>query len=403
MGAASYVTGSHNLRFGGSFSNGDWRLVEAWTGDLQPITYNAGQPVQVTLRLPADRRNGIKADAGLFVQDRWSMGRISWNLGLRYDQFIGETRESEVLSNRLGGTLGGGITFGKCEDGQANPAAGCAGRVQNWKDISPRIGFAMDVFGDGRTAVKASVARYVAGQQIAVANEINPVTALSRTDTRPWNDLDRNGLPLDANGNIQFNELSASTATPTFGRNVSTTNYDPDVLNGWGKRGYNTEYTVAAQHQLANRVSVNGGYYRRKFGNQTFTDDLRYDASSFDNFCINAPVDPRLPGGGGYQVCGVQDLKPSVFAQGLPANNLIRFSEDFGGETNLYQGYDVNLEGRFGNGAFLKFGIGATARTFDNCNLIAAGLEATTVTATTPATVRPGVRGLPRWQQCVPS
>ena len=108
------------------------------------------------------------------------------------------------------------------------------------------------------------------------------------------------------------------------------------------------------QHQLADRVSVNGGYYRRTFGNQTFTDDLRYDASSYDSFCINAAVGSLLPNGGGYQVCGVQDLKPAVFAQNLPANNLIRFSDDFGGETNMYQGFDVNLEGRFRNGAFLR-------------------------------------------------
>ena len=59
------------------------------------------------------------------------------------------------------------------------------------------------------------------------------------------------------------------------------------------------------------------------------------------------------------------DLKPSVFALNQPANSSIRFSNDFGGETNLYQGFDVNLESRFRNGAFLKAGIGATARTFD--------------------------------------
>ena len=69
-----------------------------WTGDVQPITYNAGRPVSVTLRLPIDRRNGIKADTGIFVQDRWTMGRVTLNLGLRYDWFIGETRESEVLA-----------------------------------------------------------------------------------------------------------------------------------------------------------------------------------------------------------------------------------------------------------------------------------------------------------------
>lgn len=377
MGAASYVTGSHSLRVGAALTNGDWRLITAWTGDVQPITYNAGRPVSVTLRLPSDRRNGINRDLGIFLQDRWAMGRVTWNLGLRYDQFIGETRESEVLPNRFNA----GFKFGDCSDGFANAAAGCAGKVQNWKDISPRVGFAMDVFGNGRTALKASVARYVAGQQIAVANQVNPVTALSLSDTRPWTDVDGNGLPLDADGSIQFNELRDSAATPTFGRNVSTTRYDPDVLDGWFKRGYNVEWTVAAQHQLLDRLSINGGYYRRTFGNQTFTDDLRYDASSYDSFCITAPIDPRLPDGGGYEVCGVQDLKPAVFAQRLAADNLIRFSDDFGGETNLYQGFDVNIEGRFGNGAFLKAGIAATSRTFDNCNLIAAGLDAVQTTA----------------------
>ena len=372
MGAASYVTGSHSFRLGATVSEGDWRVLDQWTGDMQPITYNAGRPVQATLRLPIDRRNGIKADTGIFLQDRWTMSRVTWNLGVRYDWFIGETQESEVSPSRFNS----GTKFGKCPDGKNDTRAGCVGKVQDWKDISPRVGVAIDLFGDGRTAVKASVARYVAGQQIAVANAANPVTVLGLTDTRPWTDRDGNGLPLDADGNIQFNELSPSPATATFGRNVSTTTTDPSVLNGWHKRGYNVEYSVAAQHQIAERISVNGGYYRRSFGNQTFTDDLRYDASSYDTFCLRAPVDPDLPGGGGYQVCGVHDLKPSVFALGLPANNLIRFSDDFGGETNMYQGFDVNLEARFRNGAFLKGGVAAGSRLFDNCNLIAAGLDA---------------------------
>ena len=94
-------------------------------------------------------------------------------------------------------------------------------------------------------------------------------------------------------------------------------------------------------------------------------------------------------------MCGVQDLKPAVFALNLPANNLIRFSDDFGGETNVYQGFDVNLEGRFRNGAFLKAGIGATSRTFDNCNLLAAG---STRSATTRRSSPPhGHRDLSRW------
>jgi hypothetical protein len=367
MGAASYVTGSHNFRFGAALTNGDWRLIEAYTGDVQPISFNGGAPSSVTLRLPMDSRNGIKRDLGLFVQDRWSMGRITWNLGLRYDNFVGESRESEILPNRFND----GVKYGMCADGKANPREGCAGEVQNWKDISPRVGLAMDVFGNGRTALKASFARYVAGQQVAVARDANPVEVLTRSDTRIWRDNDGNGLPFDANGNIQLNELTNSTQTPTFGQNVSTVSYSDDVLNGWHKRGYNMEWTIAAQHQLADRVSVNGGYYRRTFGNQIFTDDLRYSAADFSSLCITAPSDPDLPGGGGYQVCGIPDLIAPV----RPANSLIRFSEEFGGETNLYQGFDINLEGRFAGGAFLKGGLAATSRTFNNCNLAAAGIE----------------------------
>ena len=373
MGAASYVAGNHSFRAGATLSNGDWKLLTRWTGDMQPITYNAGVPVSATLRLPSDRNNGINRDLGLYAQDRWSLGRVTLNLGLRFDQFIGETRASSVLASRHGAAA----TFGECSDGTVDPGDLCTGQVQNWKDISPRVGFAMDVFGNGRTALKASYARYVAGQAIAFANQVNPIGALTATDTRPWADLDGNGLPLDASGNIQFNELAASASTLTFGKlTVPTVQYDPALLNGWGKRGYNNEFTIAMQHQLADRISVNGGYYRRTFGNQTIVDDLRYDASSYDSYCLTAPSDPDLPGGGGYKVCGVMDLKPAVFAQNLPARSLIRFSEDFGGETNLYQGFDVNLESRFRNGAFFKAGIAATARTFDNCNTLAAGVDA---------------------------
>src|SRR5688572_1885340 len=152
MGAASYVTGSHSFRGGINYTTGDWKLLTRWTGDMQPITFNAGRPVSATLRLPSDRNNGVDRDMGLFIQDKWALGRVTLNLGLRYDQFIGESRESSILPSRLSG----GATFGDCPDGTVDPGDLCTGMVQNWKDISPRVGFAMDVFGNGRTALKAS-------------------------------------------------------------------------------------------------------------------------------------------------------------------------------------------------------------------------------------------------------
>jgi hypothetical protein len=369
--SASYVTGSHAFKFGTAVTEGNWRLVDMNTGDTNRIRFNNGVPLDVRLRLPTDRRNGIKADTGIYLQDRWTISRASLNLGLRYDWFQGETQPSSLIASRINS----GTSFTDCPDGNNDPRAGCTGKVQDWKDISPRLGLALDVFGDGRTAFKTAFARYVAGQQIAVANAVNPVTALGLEDTRLWTDLDRSGSPYDSNGNIQFNELTNSVQTPTFGRNVSTTSYDPEVLNGWGRRGYNWEYTATIQHQLADRISLGGGYFRRWFGNQTFTDDLRYDQNSYDGpFCITAPANSNLPDGGGYQVCGLYDLK---LGPAPPANNLIRFSKDFGrGEVNIYQGFDVNLMSRWANGAFVQAGVGAVARTYNDCDLQAAGYEA---------------------------
>jgi hypothetical protein len=381
--AASYVTGAHSVRAGVTISEGRWRLTQNYTGDVQPVTYAAGVPVSVTLRIPTDRRNAIDRDLGLFVQDKWTISRATINAGVRFDQFIGSTRPE----SQPAGTFNAAVTYSDCPDGKNNLNAGCTGRVQNWKDFSPRVGIAFDVFGNGKTAIKASVARYVAGQQIATADANNPETTAILSDTRAWRDLDGNGSPFTSGGAIQLAELTNSTSTPNFGKNIpSSTTTDPAVLNGFGVRGYNWEYTVSGQHELAPRVSVNGGWYRRKFGNQTVTVDNRYSFAnnSYDGpFCVNAPSDPNLPGGGGYQVCGLYDLKPAVVAQALAPNSTIRFSSDFGGETNIYEGFDLTTVARFRRGAFVSAGINAQKRIFDQCNLVAVGIPAAITTAAT--------------------
>ena len=59
---------------------------------------------------------------------------------------------------------------------------------------------------------------------------------------------------------------TASPSPPNFGKNVaSTLTTDPAILNGWGARGYNWEYAISGQHELAPRVSVSGGWFRRSW------------------------------------------------------------------------------------------------------------------------------------------
>jgi len=386
--AANYVTGSHLVRFGGTLSQAKWRLTQQYTHDIQPVTYNgisaatgALVPVSVTLRLPTDRRNAIDADLGLFVQDKWTIKRATINAGLRFDMLRTST-EAETLP---AGSFNAAQTYSDCPDGINNLNAGCTGRVLNWKDLSPRIGVSYDLTGNGRTAVKASYARYVNGVGLAAGSTTdnnNPETTVGLSDVRQWNDADHNNSPFDAAGNLVTSELAASTST-TFGRNQpSTTTTDPAVLSGWGVRGYNDEYTISASHELMPRVSINGGWYRRSFGNQTVTVDNRYGFNVpgigntySDPFCVNAPLDANLPGGGGYQVCGLYDLTTAATVPLRPSSSTLTFSSNYGnGETNIYEGFDLTIIARPKAGAMLQGGINAQKRIYDQCNLVDAGI-----------------------------
>ena len=61
--------------------------------------------------------------------------------------------------------------------------------------------------------------------------------------------------------------------------------------------------------------SITGGYYRNWFGNFLVTDNTLVTPADYDPYCVTAPTDSRLPNGGGYQVCGLYDIKPGKFGQ----------------------------------------------------------------------------------------
>jgi hypothetical protein len=178
--AATYVTGSHSLRMGAVISQAKWRLVQQYTRDVQPVTYNGIlpngnlNPVSVTLRIPTDRRNSIKNDSGVFAQDRWTINRATINAGIRWDWFMSSVDPESLPA----GSFNQATTYDKCPDGKNNLNANCVGRVTNWKDINPRIGLSYDLFGNGRTAIKASAARYVNGVGLRAA--ASPTTTIRR-------------------------------------------------------------------------------------------------------------------------------------------------------------------------------------------------------------------------------
>ena len=114
----------------------------------------------------------------------------------------------------------------------------------------------------------------------------------------------------------------------SFGSTRIGSTYDPDTLEGWGKREHNWQFATSVQHELMPRVAMETGYYRTWFGGQVVTDDPAVGPADFDTFSITVPSDSRLEGGGGYTVSGLYDLKPAAF--GRAGDNLITFAEKYG-------------------------------------------------------------------------
>ena len=294
--------------------------------------------------------------AGLFAQDQWTIDRLTLNMGVRFDYH----HSANPATVRPAGRSPGELPFDAVDD------------VPNWKDMNPRLGVAYDLFGNGRTAVKASIGRYVISESTSIAAATDPSAAVSTNVTRTWNDQfygpgDPRSGNLSPDCDLRNNALNGEcgvVSSSTFGTPVFTTRYDPDYLEGFGVRPYNWQAAVSAQHELGRGLALYGGYFRTWYGNLTVTDNQLIGPGSFDPFCITAPTDDRLDEFSGQRICGLYNITPAAF--GL-TDDLVRVDSSRG---EWFNGVDVGLRARFGNGGILNGGVSIGNTTVDDCNVI---------------------------------
>jgi hypothetical protein len=318
--------------------------TDVYTSFDTALTVRNGQPFQVTVRTtPYTQRERLVADLGVFAQDTWTVKRMTINAGIRWD----------YLNNKVAAqTAPGGRWIGpRSYDELTN--------VPNFKDLNPRLGVSYDLFGNGKTAVKATVSRYVQTSTVGTARALNPLATSVNSTTRSWADANGDGIPQD-------NELGP-LANSNFGKVNVATRYDPETINGFGKRRYNWEFSGSVTQQLMNRVAVDVAYYRRNQGNFTAADNLDVVPGDFQSYCVTAPSDSRLPGGGGQQICGLYDIVPAKF--GLAANNLVTYVENFGRgkQTEIFDGIDVAFNARIRSDFFLTGGFATGNIRTNNC------------------------------------
>ena len=300
--SASYITGSHAIKTGLTTQWGTNSRTFDSAAQINTLVTNAGllgvpasatNPVPCTRlpcplavlveNTPATAEQKVKSDIGVFIQDAWTMNRLTLNVGARFDHFNAEVpAESSPaliwpsITNLPGATAPTPRSFAAIPD------------VPNWNDWSIRLAGAYDLFGTGKTAVKANASKYIAAAAAGYAQNFNPMTYCGSCPgaTRQWIDFDQNKSILDSNGNIQFNEVFGGTANFA----AITNRRDPDL-----KRGYNWEYSASVQHELMERVSVTAGYYRRNFYNLDIIDNQNVSLNDWTSFTITTPADPRLP------------------------------------------------------------------------------------------------------------
>jgi hypothetical protein len=115
------------------------------------------------------------------------------------------------------------------------------------------------------------------------------------------------------------------------------------------------------------RASVEVGYVRRWYGNFQVTDNLLVEPSDFDHYSITAPVDPRLPGSGGYVIDDLWNISPAKFGQ---TRNFVTRASNFGDQTQYWHGVDVNVVARMRNGVRLQGGTSTGRQVSDSCDMI---------------------------------
>jgi hypothetical protein len=262
-GTMSYVTGTHSVKTGVQWGFGPYLTRGDLNGDLIQL-YRNGKPDGVRVyNTPRVAQEYLNADLGMFAQDSWRIDRLTVNYGLRLEYFNGEIAEQAADAGRFVGPR----QFDKIS---------C---MPCWFDWTPRFGVAYDLFGNARTALKASVNKYMAGQTLGYAQRYNPFS--TQSDVRTWNDVNGDDVAQDIEigptNNVRFGE-AVLTRHPADG-------FD---------REYDWEYSAGVQHELMRGVSLTAAWYHRDSYNMTQSVNGPFTPADYSVVNVVSPLDGSI-------------------------------------------------------------------------------------------------------------
>ena len=358
QGSLSYVTGSHNLKIGVQDSFGPYNQGYYANADMS-LTYFNGAPLSATIYSTNPTfQDRLNAALGIYAQDAWTHKRLTVNAGLRYDHLNEQVTGQPIQQ----GTFAVIPAFGDIQMPLQN----------NW---SPRVSAVLDVFGNGKTAIRGGFSVFPNSATTGLAGTNDPANGALITAAPAWTDLNHDNVAEytvshTASGTLvgcvyqtPGCELNFATVTSNFGSVTTLNKIDPNL-----KRPYNEAYNLGISHELLHGVSVSGEYFRTVGKNiqaaaQNLTNLLPSGITdptlnpNFRAFTVYSPID-------GHQVT-YYDLATAAVAK-LATQNTV-FTDP--NQTSVYTGFDLGFNARLPRGARV-FGGTTTERTLNNtCDL----------------------------------
>ncbi len=195
-------------------------------------------------------RNFLYRESGYFLQDDWKVNRrFTLNLGLRYE-FFGVPLERDGLQGY----------FDKRE--QMNQSSRISDFVikkgapyynNDWNNFSPRVGFAWDVSGDGKTAVRGGVGIFYDRLINATVTAPDGIPGF-QTDLRP--------TPNSNGADVRFSDGLPPLPQPAsvvlsvpLDRTTAVTQINPNL-----RTGYVVHTSLTLQREIFRNTIVEAGY-----------------------------------------------------------------------------------------------------------------------------------------------
>jgi hypothetical protein len=331
--------GDHALKFGGYWRDSNTTSI-SHRGGFATVRFPTSIDNDCSLAATGCQvdllRDGYSVydllNVAAYIQDTYTLGRLTTQLGVRYDRIHDQAIAASIGANPLGGPWLPAINFPGADPGVV------------FNNFSPRVGFTYDLVGNGKTLARANYARYY-GQvgNAGVSGTINPV---SQTGIRyPW--IDANGNKFADAGEITLGPNPLALVTGNWsaanpGNTQSANSVDPNLKNDT-----TDEFILGVDREVGAGFAVGANLIWRKYGNFNYEDRVGITPADWVSRTFT-PAASSCPGADNRTAAG--DC-PTVtyFEPSFQQPTILQLINVPGGYNRTYKGFEVTGRKRMAN------------------------------------------------------